>query len=190
MKDFQQPKFKVGDTVFLAESNWNSIPIKCPDCLGQKIWEVVTPAGEVFSTYCRTCWHGYDGCSGTVSEYGYRATTRQLTIGLVNVRQSNEKSEIQYMCEETGVGSGSMWNQQELFRSEFEAEMAAQRRVEALRVDGSKTIDQDKKAQRSKDNLVLEDCPRKKMQDEIDRLKQQVKDLKYKARPKKRVKKS
>jgi hypothetical protein len=187
---FQAPKYEIGDSVWLAESNWNSLPIQCPDCLGQKTWLVSTPAGETFQSYCRTCWHGYEGCSGTVNEYGYRATTRQLTIGMVCVRQSEEKSEIQYMCRETGVGSGSMWNEADLFLTHFAAKANAQQRVKALQTDGCKTLEQGKKAQRTKDQLVLESCPRKKMEDEMFGLRQELKDLKYKHRVKRKVKKT
>ncbi len=185
---FQQPLYEIGTVVFLAQSSWQSVPIECPDCKGQKTWEVSTPAGEKFSTYCRTCWHGYDGCFGTVNEYGYRASTRRLTIGMVCTRQSEAKAEIQYMCEESGVGSGSMWNESELFFSEEVAKRHAQRQVEESQRIKCQETDQEKKAQRAKDMLIMEDSPRKKLEEERDYLKQQLSELKRKhAKPRKKA---
>ena len=189
MKDFQLPKFKIGDVVWLASSDWQSEPAECPDCLGEKAWEVVTPAGEIFSTHCRTCWHGYDGCSGTVSNYTYLPTVRRMTVGMVNTRQSDLKAEIQYMCEESGIGSGSLWDEEKLFPTETEARIYATTQAQLKRSTNEQCIDDDRRRQNKKDMLVVEDCPRKVQEDEVNRLKQEIRDLKQKY-VKKRVKKT
>jgi enhancing lycopene biosynthesis protein 2 len=45
----------------------------------------------------------------------------QLTIGSVRI-DTNHESPIEYMCVETGVGSGSVWDERQLYASREEAE--------------------------------------------------------------------
>lgn len=180
MKDFQVPKFAIGDVVWRASSDWNATQIPCPDCLGDKHWMVRTPAGENFLTFCRTCWHGFDGCCGTVSQYDYTPQVRRLTVGLVTTRQSDVKTVIQYMCEETGIGSGTVWNEESVFSTEKEARVYADRQAQAKRLANPQGVEEDRKRQLKKASLVMEPNPRKVMEDEINQLKQQVKELKKK----------
>ena len=180
MKNFQLPKFRIGDEVWNASSDYVATQIQCPDCKGEKVWWIMTPAGEEFETHCRTCWHGYDGCYGTISEYDYVPKVRRMTIGMVNTRQSDLQAEIQYMCIETGIGFGSLWDEDCLFETETEACIYAETQAEIKRGRNEESITQENKRQREKDHLIMEPNPRKVLEDEVNRLKEQVKTLKRK----------
>lgn len=132
-KQFEMPKFKIGDYVYSASSHWLGTKQQCPDCLGQKTWEVTTPAGEKFPLECRTCWQGYNGNSGTISSWDYEPVVRSLTIGSVRIDTTDEKP-IAYMCEETGIGSGAIHYQENLFGTEDEAKQKAEELVVQARM--------------------------------------------------------
>ena len=110
-----------------------------------------------------------------------------MTIGMVNTRQSDLKAEIQYMCEETGIGSGSLWDEDRLFETETEAWIYAETQAELKRAHNEQAVTQDAKRQRAKDTLAMEPNPRKVLEDEVNRLKYDIVELKKKC-VKKRVK--
>jgi hypothetical protein len=52
---------------------------------------------------------------------------QQLTVGQVRI-QAGYEPETRYMCEETGVGSGTVWREENLFLTMIEAELDARSR--------------------------------------------------------------
>lgn len=182
-----KPKYQLGDVVYLGSSEWMQEPVECPDCLGAKIWIVTTPANEQFETYCRTCWHGFDGCSGTIADYDYRPMVRQLTIGQIQAKEMEHKIDITYMCVETGIGSGTVWNENNLFVTRAEAQGYGEAQSQIRREKDEDAVSRAHQAQCKKDMLVLEDCPRKRLQDENNRLAQEIRDLKRKYVKKRKI---
>ena len=96
------------------------IEIQCPDCLGKKVWNVKTPSGDEFTIPCNTCELGYQ-CYGTISIYVESAVVTPLTIGSIQTDSNDGKNPIRYMCEETGIGSGSLYNECDLFADRTDA---------------------------------------------------------------------
>lgn len=118
-------KFDVGDTVYLGRAEWTETRIPCKRCAGSGWWTVVAHSGEFghWQVTCQVCKdyrdYGNSKGRGTVKRGGRNPVTRELTIG--SVRVDTHKGEVEYMCEETGVGSGQIWHEKELFSTHHAA---------------------------------------------------------------------
>ena len=64
---------------------------QCPDCWGKKGREIIT-------SHCYV--------AGMV-----------MRIGKIRCEQTGPVLKVQYMCDETGVGSGTLWNERDLYGS-------------------------------------------------------------------------
>jgi hypothetical protein len=83
-----RPKYKIGDTVYVADSTYEKKSYSCPDCLGTRKWSVATPGGEKFAVDCQRCpshpWHRISEIPDL--QYEQRApTTKRLTIGSIRL---------------------------------------------------------------------------------------------------------
>lgn len=117
-----QSKFSKGDRVWGATVRYENNEIICPDCLGTLHWVVVFADGEAVEVACQTCSLGYEPPTGKINCKSFKSRTLKLTIGSVRY----EDGEFSYMCEETGVGSGQVHKEKDLFLLEDEAEKLAQ----------------------------------------------------------------
>jgi hypothetical protein len=122
-----ETKFDLGQAVWLVKRFPKQTTIPCPGCNG---------LGDVLLV---------DGTSGRCPKcYGYKTAverapadwhvTGPMTIGnvrvsLFQVRGDNEDERV-YMCHETGVGSGTLWREPDLFATREEAEEEAGKRRE------------------------------------------------------------
>jgi len=114
------PKYSIGNKVWGAGfSAHTQIRETCPDCLGAKEWSCTTPAGDTFNVPCSTCMEGYF-CSGSIVRWGPSQSAQRLTIGSVRI-DTGDENPVQYMCQETGIGCGSIWYEKRLFDTEAEA---------------------------------------------------------------------
>lgn len=127
------PEFKIGDAVYCASANWSARKIQCPDCLGTAKWEVKAPSGETWEVACNTCNKGWHS-DGLIDDYGYHAHVKNLTIGSVRIDTASDRV-IEYMCEETGIGSGTVYSQDALFTSEDIAKLAAEKLSERFALE-------------------------------------------------------
>jgi hypothetical protein len=57
--DLPEPKFLVGQAVWLPDTTMEEATLPCPDCLGTKVWRVETPAGGSYEVACQRCAGGY-----------------------------------------------------------------------------------------------------------------------------------
>lgn len=114
-----QPKFMIGQKVFVSSWNRSEKQRPCPDCLGKMEWDVVTPAQEKFKIPCNSCMHGYF-CTGRESYWQWTPQIKLLTVGSIRVDTNDEKP-ISYMMSETGVGSGSVYYETNVFENEDDA---------------------------------------------------------------------
>jgi hypothetical protein len=149
-----QPKYDVGDVVFVASIEAYRKGESCPDCLETKEWHVILPNGEQFEIPCSTCTHGFNGSSGRISHQDYLAWANRITIAQVRIDTAHKESPVSYMAEETGFPSGAVHYESRLFSTEEEAvacakEMAARQRecVEQHRIEQA---ERDKKKVRYK----------------------------------------
>lgn len=120
------PKFKVGQRVYAVvnTSNTRQKHVRCDVCNSTGYVKV---EGRDEDFVCPAC-HG----RMETEHYGYKYVISyyKATIGRVQTTEYSKKydrkrggckSEITYMLEETGVGSGSVWTEDRLFATEEEA---------------------------------------------------------------------
>jgi hypothetical protein len=136
-----ETKFSVGDIVFHGRAGWVGERVECPACKGSGWWTVVAHSGErgQWQATCQVCrdyreWGNVRG-RGPVKRGERHPTVTRLTIGSVRVDRG-----VEYMCRETGVGSGSVYREEDLFDTKSDARAHAERAVlsetpEALRKD-------------------------------------------------------
>ena len=125
-------KFQIGNVVYRAWSSYNAQWEKCADCGGTGEVKVVT-AKEEYQAPCPYCGmevYGFHGVRGHVQVYAHRAYVERLTIGQVTVQARKDEYKVEYMCEETGVGSGTIHSEERLFATREEALADAERQVE------------------------------------------------------------
>jgi hypothetical protein len=126
-------KYSEGDTVYFASTQSEKRKHDCPDCLGQKKWKTVSPAGGAYEFDCPRCAASYLSNSKLSLVYqAYVPAVSKLTIGSVqfNTAEGAYDQGARYMCRETGVGSGTVYNETDLFISESNAMDAARLKAE------------------------------------------------------------
>lgn len=124
-------KYDVGDRVFHATSYRTNVKLPCPDCLGQKKWQAISPAGRGYLFDCPRCAVMFQSDRNlSLSREQHVAVVTPLTIGSVGLRNYGEQTP-EYMCRETGVGSGSVYAEADLFETHEEAVAAANAKAAA-----------------------------------------------------------
>jgi hypothetical protein len=121
--------FSVGDIVWHAGTVTEQRQHDCPDCCGSREWIAASPAGDEFTFACPRCSAGYSSFDDMSLKYtAFAPSVRRLTIGSVrhDSHSFNEGSRTDYMCHETGVGSGSIYREADLFKDEAQALRAAE----------------------------------------------------------------
>lgn len=115
-----ETKFSVGTRVWYAGTTTEARKHPCPDCKGEHVWKTVSPAGNEYTFRCPRCTSSYTSFNNLCLSYtAHVPTARALTIG--SVRHDSHRPETTYMCVETGVGSGSVYDEGRLFETEDEA---------------------------------------------------------------------
>lgn len=127
-----ETRYSVGDVVYHAGTATEQKKRSCPDCNDTKIWHAISPAGNEYSFSCPRCSARYNGMDKLSLNYTAHAPfVRRLTIGSVryNSHYGSYDHGAQYMCEETGVGGGSVYSESDLFSTHDEAMVAATARA-------------------------------------------------------------
>ncbi len=171
-----ETKFSNGDRVFRAYTNWGpSGQRDCEECGGTGRLKI---EGKSVTIACT------NGCRhGKFSSYTFLPLTEQLTIGQVRVAITESpgtdderggikstdgtgfsnyspisKREEQYMCIETGIGSGSIYDVENLFVTEAEAhEHAKLKVIEAIEFRRVEDERLEKQRQQERQRLQLEE---------------------------------
>lgn len=110
-----EPKFKRGQKVWQGYSEYQTKHGKCPTCLGTGHWTVTAPSGEQMVLDCDKCQYGH-----VVEGYPFVPFVRELTIGTLRI-DTGDPEPISYMCEETGIGSGTIHRESKLCETEEQA---------------------------------------------------------------------
>lgn len=129
-----EPKFGIGDVVYLPTMETEQYRAPCPDCKDTKTWQMISPAGIGYLIACPRCAMSF---SNLPREYSLKrnrhvGAVRKLTIGSIRYDSSNkpgsdwDSDPFQYMCIETGVGSGSIYNERVLHTDEASALLRAE----------------------------------------------------------------
>ena len=144
-------KFNFGDKVFHGSCSWNTTWEQCPDCLGSGIWHVILPNKEEFDVPCGTCCDVWSTNRGKIPKEGYTAKVTRLTIGSIRADTYDKEGPIKYMCRETGIGSGSLWKESDMFHTEEEA-MAHAKNEEVRLIEDRDEREEKKKLKEDKKN--------------------------------------
>ena len=124
-----ETKYSIGDVVFHAGTATTRKQHPCPDCKGERKWQVKSPAGGEYTISCPRCTSSFMSDRDLSLDYtAHVPSVSRLTIGSVqfNSAPRSYDSGARYMCCETGVGSGSVYNEERLFATEDEALAASQ----------------------------------------------------------------
>jgi hypothetical protein len=125
-------KYSIGDHVFKAWTTTVRKRHKCPDCLGVGKWSCRSPAGDEFSFGCPRCNTRYQSNDALSLDYSeFAPCVEPLTVGSVRLDTNDDRHPVSYMCRETGVGSGTIHCEEDLFPTHAEAMTAAQAKAAA-----------------------------------------------------------
>jgi hypothetical protein len=123
-----QPQFEVGQTVFSVDVDRQSRRYTCPDCHDTRTWTATSAAGEVFKVNCLRCSQSYSNIDRLPSLEYQVGTIRVKTLTVGSIQMDTNPCEgasiYRYMCSETGVGTGRVYNEggpYGLFTTEAEA---------------------------------------------------------------------
>lgn len=127
-----ETKFSIGDVVYKAWTTTVSKQHPCPDCKGSRKWKAVSPAGGEYEFPCPRCAARFMSNRDLSLDYSeFAPSVHKLTIGSVRVDTSSQDRPVEYMCRETGIGSGTIHDQADLFPTEEEAMRAAELKAKA-----------------------------------------------------------
>lgn len=130
-----ETKFSIGDVVYRASIATVTKQHPCPDCKGSRKWKAISPAGSEYDFTCPRCSSSYQSNRDLSLSYAQcEPSINCLTIGSVRV-DTHERKGNQYMCLETGVGSGNIYYESDLFHTEDEALKAAKQKAAVANVE-------------------------------------------------------
>jgi len=114
-------KFGIGDTAYDVREIKRDFKAKCALCSSAG---KVAIAGSDRRAECPDCY----GNGWVWDAEDKHNECRALTIGEVRITAGRSGRKVQYMCEETGVGSGTLHNETSLFATKEEAQAECVRR--------------------------------------------------------------
>jgi hypothetical protein len=136
-------KFSIGDAVYHAGTTTEQKRHPCPDCLGKRKWDAKAPSGREYQFDCPRCAAGYRSERDISLEYSaFVPRVQRLTIGQVQARDGGDNPRNEYMCHETGVGSGSVYYEHDLHATEAEAMAAAEAKASLSNVEVPWVVEQ------------------------------------------------
>lgn len=122
------PKYKIGDAVWLASVESTTERLPCPDCKGEKVWQVTSPAGEAYTCACPRCQRTYsfrdDMPSLDVQRVKPIVTCRIITGISVNAVHNQWNEAIEYRST-TSSSSWTTMRESEMYDSEETAMIVA-----------------------------------------------------------------
>jgi len=114
------PQFAVGDKVWFAKCQWETVKKTCPICFGKKEVTLVLGNGESILLPCQGCAPGCEPPTGFISEYEFVVEPELLIITGMEIEIDGEKEKVRYR-------SGSdYFNDIDIFTTEEEARTIAE----------------------------------------------------------------
>lgn len=137
-----ETKFSVGDRVWHASTTTEQRQHPCPDCKDTREWKAIAPSGDEFTFRCPRCAARYRSNNDLSLTYtAATPTATQYTIGSVRHDSAGHCGiggpRTEYMCRETGVGSGSIYKEADLFHTKEDALRVAAAKANAINADQS-----------------------------------------------------
>ena len=106
-------KYSLKQTVYNAYCVNEVYNVKCEDCDGTGYWSIQGKDKKVGCETCNKSSFSWSNTPGIIQMYKYFPRVQELTIGQVQA-SIGYKAEVRYMCKETGLGSGTLWNEKSL----------------------------------------------------------------------------
>lgn len=129
-------KYNIGQVVWRGHTSLHTTKLSCPDCQDTLKWTLTSPSGLTLEVPCRRCQYTYSSELPSLWLREHKPEVCSLTIGKVTIELGSVSSwanePVTYMCQETGVGSGSNYRESELYTTEAEAYAAAKMEAEHL----------------------------------------------------------
>lgn len=124
-------KFGIGDTAWKVAKVARSYEATCDLCAGDGSVKI---SGSDRTTGCPECYS-----RGRVwKQEEAHHESQLLTVGQVRITAGRGGTEVQYMCHETGIGSGSLHDEDGFFVSSEEAKAECKKRDAALKLEAQK----------------------------------------------------
>lgn len=117
-----QSKFNLGDKIYILGGLHIDYPKKHKECTACSSTGIITINGEAF--WCPKCGAKFETDFSVSHYHRGKPCPVAYTIGQISVKVQEDKVEIQYMCKETGVGSGTVYCENECFATYEEAVLA------------------------------------------------------------------
>jgi hypothetical protein len=133
---------------------------------------VTSPAGGQYECACPRCSASFQNERDLNLNYSqYVPAVGSLTIGSVRV-DTNDERQNSYMCQETGVGSGSIYYEGDLFHTRDEAMVAAEAKAAAANLETEWVVKQYDRAVKLSDyqlsSAMIEAARATKVRNEVD----------------------
>lgn len=122
-----ETKFDLGQSVYIIHESCGNKQVDCKPCSGK---------GGIFNDdvyfQCSKCYG-----SGKVTKhesFGWRVVYEKAKVGKINIELTHpkykeySKRRIHYMVDATGVGSGSLWSEDNIFSTLEEAQQECDKR--------------------------------------------------------------
>ena len=176
-----ETKYSLGDTVYFATTTTSKKTLPCPDCLGSRKWEATSPAGRKFTFACPRCSTNYQSKRELSLNYTtFDAHVEKRTIG--SIKASNTPGDYDYpatyMCHETGIGSGNLYNETKLFPTYDEAMVAAKAMADKANNGGVPWVAEQYNATLELSDYQLDDAREKIAERALSKLSWEFRDFK------------
>jgi hypothetical protein len=171
--DFPMPKYRKGQKVYYPWHDTTGARHPCPDCNGSKKWTCTSPAGHTMEMDCPRCDRDNYRDELSLSYTKHTFGVRGLTIGSIKIDSDarNDRHPISYMCEETGIGSGRVYYEPDLYSAREEAEAVASAKCAAQQAERDVTPEAIRRLEYSRKPYfrALEDGVRESVRDDVRR---------------------
>lgn len=127
-------KFNLGDRIFIIHESYQDKEIKCTTCKGSSFVQISNTNRKI---QCSDCFNGivrkrlpikYHIINNGLPLKIGKITVEKYRETYLNKKNTSNKNKIYYMCDETGVGSGTCWNEDICFKTKEEAQLECDKR--------------------------------------------------------------
>ena len=118
--------YSLEDEVYVISRRSESKTVACPTCDGNP-----PKFADGSSPWCRVC-HG-DGHVRWAGRNEWQVIVHGGAVGQVKVEAGRDGTKVQYMLDPTGIGTGTNWNEKDVYGSPQEAKAECGRRNKGIK---------------------------------------------------------
>jgi len=123
------PKFKIGDSVWVAKCGLESVRKMCPTCFGKKEVTLILGNDDHVVLPCKGCAPGYDSPRGYISEYEYVTEPEMIVIDGMTIEIDHDKENVRYQTQHR------IYDEKDIWATEGEAHVVANKKKAQLDKD-------------------------------------------------------